>query len=253
VGRETVDFAETVLLSTVMGLAIYLSLPIVLHKNTDERRIKLLVSLAIGILIFLMGDVFSNAAAFLYNGSLYGFGSSPSNDVVFMVALAGGFLILFVAEGRSKAGLTQTELALVIAVGMGFQNLTEGLVFGSLGVALGLSRAALVVLVGFILQNVSEGFAIASPFLGKTERKAGLIALLFLVGGVPTIIGGSVGYYYNSAIFDLVFDGAAIGAILYGILPMLKALFRESSHDLQRLTYLGVFGGFFIGFLVNLL
>lgn len=247
-----VDFAETLLLSTVMGLSIYLSLPIVLHKNTDERRTKILTSVAIGILIFLMGDVFSNAAAFLYNGSLYGFGSSPSNDVVFMFALAAGFLVLFLAESRSKTGLNQTELALVIAIGMGFQNLTEGLVFGSLGVAFGLSGATLVVLVGFILQNISEGFPIASPFLGKTEGKTGLIALLFFVGGIPTVIGGSIGYYYNSAVFDLAFDGVAIGAILYAILPMLKALFRESSPGLQRLTYLGVFLGFLIGFLVNL-
>jgi zinc transporter, ZIP family len=247
-----VDLAQTALLSLVMGLSIYLSLPVVLHKNTGERRIKLLMSAAIGILIFLMGDVFSNAAAFLYNGSLYGFGSSPFNDAVFMISLAAGFLVLFIAESRSKAGLTAAEMALIIAVGMGFQNLTEGLVFGSLGVAFGLSHAALVVLVGFILQNVSEGFAIASPFLGNTERKAGLIASLFLVGGVPAIVGGSVGFFYNSPTFDLVFDGVAIGAILYAILPMLKGLFRESSPSLQRLTYLGVFLGFLVGFLVNL-
>jgi zinc transporter, ZIP family len=247
-----VDFAETVLLSSVMGLSIYLSLPIVLHKNTGERRTKILTSVAIGILIFLMGDVFSNAAASLYNGSLYGFGSSPFNDLVFMIALGAGFLVLFLAESRSKAGLTQTELALVIAIGMGFQNLTEGLVFGSLGAAIGLSGAALVVLVGFILQNISEGFPIASPFLGKTEGKAGLIALLFAVGSVPTVIGSAVGFFYHSAVFDLAFDGIAIGAILYAILPMLKALLRESSPSLQRLSYLGVFVGFLLGFLVNL-
>ncbi|HUI00310.1 MAG TPA: hypothetical protein VLX56_01625 [Nitrososphaerales archaeon] len=247
------DFAETVLLSAIMGLSIFLSLPIVLHKNTDARRTKLLTSVAIGILIFLMGDVFTDAAASLYNGSLYGYGSSPTNDVVFVSALFAGFLILFAAENRSKEGLTPTELSLVIAVGMGFQNLTEGLVFGSLGVAFGLSGAALVVLVGFILQNISEGFPIASPFLGKVQGKTGLIVVLYLVGGVPTIIGGSIGHFYNSSVFDLAFDGLAIGAILYAILPMLKALFRESSRDLLRLTYLGVFVGFVIGFLVNLL
>jgi ZIP family zinc transporter len=248
-----VDFAETVLLSSVMGFSIFLSLPIVLHRNTDERRTKLLMSAAIGILIFLMGDVFSNAAESLYNGSLYGFGSSPFNDAVFVTALAGGFFVLFLAENRSKSGLTPTQLSLVIAVGMGFQNLTEGLVFGSLGVAFGLSGATLVVLVGFILQNISEGFPIASPFLGKTQGRTSLIALLFLVGGIPTIVGGSIGYFYNSDIFSLAFDGVAIGAILYAILPMLKALFKESSPSLQRLTYLGIFAGFLIGFLVNLI
>ena len=246
------NFEETVLLSLVMGLSIYLSLPIVLHKNTDERRTKILMSIAIGILIFVMGDVFSNAAEFLSNGSLYGFGSSPSNDLVFTIALGAGFLVLFLAGSRTRAGLTPAGLSLVIAVGMGFQNLTEGLVFGSLAVTLGLSGAALVVLVGFILQNISEGFPIASPFLGKTEGKAGMIALLFTVGGIPTIVGGAIGFFYNSAIFDLAFDGIAIGAILYAILPMLKALLRESSPDMQRLSYIGVFVGFLLGFLVNL-
>jgi ZIP family zinc transporter len=199
-----------------------------------------------------MADVFSNAAASLYNGSLSGFGSSPSNDAVFGVTLAGGFLILYLAEGRSKAGLTPARLALMIAIGMGFQNLTEGLVFGSLAVAMGLTGAALVVLVGFVFQNVTEGFPIASPFLGRTEGKVRVMLILFLIGGLPTTIGGAVGFYYNSPSLDLAFDGFAIGAILYAILPMLRSLFRDSTREVMRLTYLGVFVGFFLGFLVNL-
>jgi len=246
------DFAETLVLSAIMGFSIYISLPVVLHKGTGARRIKILTAIAVGILIFLMGDVFTDAAASMYNGSLYGYGSSASNDAIFSVSLAAGFLVLYVAETRSKEGLTPTQLALVIAVGMGFQNLTEGLVFGSLGVAIGLSRAALVVLVGFIFQNITEGFPIASPFLGKPEGKLGLMLVLFLIGGLPTVMGGIVGFYYNSPTFDLVFDGVAIGAILYAILPMLKGIFRESSLDLQRLGYLGVCIGFLLGFLVNL-
>ena len=246
------DFAETLVLSSVMGLSIFVSLPIVLHKGTGQRRTTLLTAVAVGILIFLMGDVFTDAAASLYNGSLYGYGSSVSNDVLFAVALAAGFLVLFLAESRSKTGLTPTQLALVIAIGMGFQNLTEGLVFGSLGVAVGLSGAALVVLVGFIFQNITEGFPIASPFLGKAQGKMGLLLVFFLIGGLPTILGGAVGFFYNSVTYDLIFDGVAIGAILYAVLPMLKAIFRESTLEMQRLSYLGVFVGFLLGFLVNL-
>jgi zinc transporter, ZIP family len=246
------DFAETLVLSSVMGLSIFVSLPIVLHKGTGQRRTTLLTAVAVGILIFLMGDVFTDAAASLYNGSLYGYGSSVSNDVLFAIALEAGFLVLFLAESRSKKGLTPTQLALVIAVGMGFQNLTEGLVFGSLGVAVGLSGAALVVLVGFIFQNITEGFPIASPFLGKAQGEMRALLVFFLIGGLPTILGGAVGFFYNSVTFDLIFDGVAIGAILYAVLPMLRAIFRDSTLEMQRLSYLGVFVGFLLGFLVNL-
>jgi len=246
------DFAETLLLSSIMGLSIYLSLPIVLHKRTGEVMTRMLTAVATGILFFLLADIFTNAAATLYNGSLYGFGSSYSYDAIFLVTLSAGFLVLYIAENRSKTGLTAAQLSLVIATGMGFQNLTEGLVFGSLSVAFGLSGATLTVLIGFILQNITEGFPIASPFLGKTEGKTNLMMVLFLIGGVPTILGGAVGFFYNSASFDLAFDGVAMGAILYAVLPMLKSLFRESTPQRQRLSYLGVFIGFLLGFLVNL-
>src|SRR5208337_3209783 len=70
------------------------------------------------------------------------------------------------------------------------KNLTEGLVFGALGVAFGFaSGAALVVLIGFLLQNITEGFPIASPFLDRDDKKLGVIFSLFLLGGIPTIIG----------------------------------------------------------------
>lgn len=240
-------------LSAIMGFSIFLSLPVVLNKRTGERRITLLTAVAAGILVFLMGDIFSDAAASMYDGSLYGYGSSPSNDLVFAISLAAGFLVLFLGGSRSKKDLTPTQLALIIAIGMGFQNLTEGLVFGSLGVKLGLSGAALVVLVGFVFQNVTEGFPIASPFLGRAQGKEKVILAFFLIGGLPTIAGGAIGFYYNSATFGLVFDGVAVGAILYAVLPMLRAVFRDSALNLQRLGYLGVFVGFLLGFLVNLI
>jgi ZIP family zinc transporter len=246
-------FAETLLFSAIMGLSIFLSLPIVLSKKTGEMRTKLFNSIAIGILVFLVADVFTDAAAILYNGSNYGYGSSPYYDLVFAIFVSVGFLVLYNAENRSRKGLTPPQLALIIALGIGFQNLTEGLLFGSLGVKIGLAGSALVVLVGFIFQNVTEGFPITSPFFGELEKKTGVIMLLLLVGGIPAIIGGAIGYYYTSQVFDLVFYGLAIGAMLYVILPMLKNAFREMDYAKQRMVYLGVFIGFIAGFIVNLI
>lgn len=249
------DLYGTVLFSLVMGFSIFLSLPIVLRKKTSERTTRLLNAIAIGILIFLICDIFSNVAQNLYAaGYLDGYGANPILSMLFAMALAIGFFMLYVFENRSAKGLSPERMSLMIAMGMGLQNLTEGLVFGSLSASLGLfSGVALVVLVGFVLQNTTEGFPIAAPFLNSNDKKLGVMATLFLVGGLPTVIGGIVGFYCSSVSFNVFFDGLATGAILYVILPMIKHQLRDIDHIKQRLIYAGIFIGFLLGFLVNLI
>src|SRR5579875_132408 len=247
-----VALAEVFAFSAVMGLSIYLSLPLVMSKTIHKNKTILLNAVAVGILVFLMGDVFSDVSSNLYNGSLYGYGTSPFLDLVFTLSLVVGFALLLLIGERSRGGLSPAKLSLLIALGIGFQNLTEGLVFGSLGSLIGLTGVTLVVLLGFTLQNATEGFPIASPFIGKAEQKSlTLVVPLLLIGGLPTILGAVVGYYYNSSVFDTFFDGLAIGGILYVILPIFKTLFRETSAS--RTIYLGIFLGFMLGFAVNLL
>ncbi|MGO9645326.1 MAG: hypothetical protein ACLPY5_11330 [Candidatus Bathyarchaeia archaeon] len=247
------SFPEMLFFSAIMGLSIFISLPVVLRSKLDVRYTILLNAVAIGILIFLLGDIFSDVAPALNNGSLYGYGTSLLNALLFAVSFAAGFLVLYFFEARSKSGLTPTLTALIIALGIGFQNLTEGLVFGALGVTFGFaSGAALVVLIGFLFQNITEGFPIASPFLGKDDRRVGVMCTLFLVGGIPTILGGAVGFYYNLPYFAILFDGLAIGSILYVLVPMFKSIFKQSV-SMQKLVYLGLFLGFILGFLVNLI
>jgi ZIP family zinc transporter len=243
---------EVFIFSAVMGLSIYLSLPLVMSKTIRRDRTILLNAVAVGILVFLIGDVFSDVSSSLYNGSLYGYGTSPSLDLTFTASLVLGFLLLLMLGERSRGGLSPTKLSLLIALGIGFQNLTEGLVFGSLGSLIGVTGITLVVLLGFTLQNATEGFPIASPFIAKADQKSlTLVVPLLLVGGLPTILGAVIGYYYNSTAFDTFFDGLAIGGILYVILPIFKTLFRETSTN--RTIYLGIFLGFIVGFAVNLL
>jgi zinc transporter, ZIP family len=247
------NFWVMLALSAVIGFSIYLSLPVVLHKRAGEMTRAVINSAAIGILIFLIADVFADVNTFTNDEAYYGL------DFVFIVSFAVAYLVLYGAENRSRerSVLTATQTALIIALGIGFQNLTEGLVFGASYASVGFVALSAVVFVGFLLQNITEGFPIASPFSGR-DWHVGQIAGLFFIGGIPTLIGGAVGFFYASSLFDVIFDGVAIGAIVYVILPMIKSCFRSTgSAELditkQRLTYLGMFIGFVVGFLVNII
>lgn len=251
------NFPELVVLSAVMGLSIFLSMPIVLSKSMRSRTVILLNAVAIGILVFLLADVFSDVAPIIYsNPNNAGYIAVPEYAIAFLVAAVVCFLILFFSEHRGPNASASPHLtALIIALAIGFQNLTEGLVFGA-NWAAGAIGLVSVIFVGFFIQNVTEGFPITSPLLGQSDRRIGLLTVFFLIGGLPTILGGIVGYFFNSNLLDVVFDALAIGAILYCILPMLRVAFRpgdtpEASRLKQRLLYLGVLVGFAVGFLTN--
>jgi zinc transporter, ZIP family len=252
------DFPALVALSAAMGLSIYLSMPIIFRKAVGSRTITLLNSGAIGILVFLLADLFLDVGPTIYSDPTSGYLADGTYAFVFVLSVGLCFMILFFAEHRSKgSSLSPAGIALIVALAIGFQNLTEGLVFGSSWAA-GVAGLTTVVFVGFFLQNITEGFPITSPLLGAAERRAGMISIFFLIGGLPTIIGGVTGYFYNSEMLDLVFDSLAIGAILYSIIPMLRVAFRpadppQATYLKQRLTYVGILAGFLVGFVVNAL
>ncbi len=249
------NFILTVVFSFIMGFSIYLSMPLIMRKKTSKNLMSLLNAIAIGILIFLISDIFSGVSSYLYkNNSLYGYGANPVIGIVFACALAIGFFMLYYFEKNPKGGSTATKLSLMIAIGIGLQNLTEGLVFGSLSANIGfLSGAALVVLIGFILQNITEGFPIVAPLLREEERNPWKILILLLIGGLPTVIGGVTGFYYSSKVFEVFFSGLAIGTILYVLIPMIRHQLKDIDVLRHRILYLGIFLGFLIGFLVNLI
>jgi len=259
-------------LTAAMGMSIFLSLPIVYSRRAQGSWSTVLNAVAIGILVFLLADVFSDAAAIIFPG---GYVADPTYSVAFVLAFSGSFLALFAVDNlpqrsNSQVGVSRPAApgrlpseepgprttALMIALGIGLQNLTEGLVFG-VNWATGALGVLAVVFLGFFLQNVTEGFPIASPFLGSNGRRslAGLTGL-FLVGGLPTLVGGAIGYFWSSDLFLVSFDALAIGAIAYVVLPMLRVAFRplptrELALHRNRIVYIGTMLGFVLGFAVN--
>lgn len=251
---EENTFAAAMLLSLIMGFSIFLSFPLTRKGQMKLSYSVFLVSGASGILIFLIADIFSDVSSILYKPGQYV--SNIPFSLVFAVSVLLIFTVLFFLENSWRKPVenldrTPERIATIIAVGMGLQNLTEGLVFGSTYAA-GLSGLLLVILVGFILQNFTEGFPIASPFLGRANGRSGFIGILYLIGGFPTVLGTLIGLLYFSDLFVIIFDGLAIGAIVYVLIPMVRSLLRQAEiGHLLRYVYIGILIGFVVGFLVN--
>lgn len=244
-----------IFMSIIMGFSIYLSWPFLLIKKLNTTVTKFLISIAIGILIFIVADIFSDVSTVLYsNSSLIG---NFYASIIFILSLVLMFLILFLIEGsrflkRTSLDQFNIKLPLMISTGMGLQNLTEGMILGS-SWKMGSVSFSIVILVGFILQNFTEGFPIISPFIDKTGPSNGVIAIFYFIGGFPTIFGSLFGYYFFGKMIVVSIDGAALGAILFIIFPMIRSLVsnRNYANDVASIE-LGILAGFLMGLLVNL-
>ena len=247
------NFFLEIILSALIGLSIFLSYPIVTSKKISRKYQTFLTAIAVGILIFLVSDIFSDVSLILFSGnSLYGYGTNTVFDIEFIASLFAGFFMLYIFEFRPGVELKSFHISLMISIGIGLQNLTEGLVFGSNAATIGFSGVTLVVFTGFVVQNIAEGFPIGAPMFGEKKILRNYLPVFFLIGGIPTILGGGIGYYLTSVTFELIFDGLAIGSILYIIVSMSPALFRNINREIKKHLYLGVFFGFVLGLVVNL-
>ena len=77
--------------------------------------------------------------------------------------------------------------------GIGLHNFGEGLAIGQ-SAAAGELTLALVLIIGFGLHNTTEGFGIVGPMAGEAELPSwGFLALMGLIGGGPTFLGTLIG------------------------------------------------------------
>lgn len=258
-----VDVVELVLLGSIAGFTIFLGLPVALLGIGDRVR-GLLNAFTVGILLFLIVDVFSHAwdlttasAVSAFHGA--GSPSEASVDLVLMFSgITLGLLGLVVYErsymGKSQEGVAPTKVSTMTALGIGAHNLSEGLAIGQayLGGLIGLnSGLAIVLVVGFAAHNATEGFGITAPLAGMDPRpKVSFLAKVLFIGGVPTLLGtlmGSVAFSPRAYVFFLALAG---GALVYVTMLMFNAGRRRYSSGLMML---GIFLGLCLGFLTDLI
>ncbi|MFW9929987.1 MAG: ZIP family metal transporter [Candidatus Thorarchaeota archaeon] len=268
------DLIQLLLLGAIAGFTIFLGFPLALLP-TKQRTKGFLVALATGILIFLVIDVFEHAWESVetsVSDSLEGIGTITDSVVLLstmFVGIAIGLVGLAIYEvkymnkslipdspgnnlsaNNDHLEISPSKLALMIAIGIGAHNLSEGLAIGQ-SFATNEIGLALLLVIGFGAHNATEGFGIIGP-LGGSDKKPSLSFLikLGLIGGGPTFVGTLLGSLWISSIAYVLFLSLAGGALIFVILLMYRVATKTTS---DSLIMLGIFIGLSAGFLTDLL
>jgi ZIP family zinc transporter len=283
-----VDLSKTLILGFIAGVTIVLGLPVGRLRRPMPSLRLFLNATAVGVLLFLVWDVFSAAwepidgalaAVHDHSGGLapvFGYGSLFAGGLCagllslvayerYMSKVAGrtvkpqfGPGAMSVRELPGRPGIASwspaRRLALLIAVGIGLHNFAEGLAIGQSAASNQVALATLLV-IGFGLHNATEGFGIVAPLAGDAGSDGAarrpswpFLLGLALIGGGPTFVGTAVGHGFTSEAVSVVFLTLAAGSIIYVVAQLLGMAAKAKRSDL--LAY-GLLVGLLAGFLTD--
>lgn len=214
-------------------------------RQLGRRTMTFLMAATAGLLVFLGLDTLAEALEFAAEvpASFQGIG-------LIGIGAVGTFMLLdAISKKQTQVTGDETDrrlaIAFMIAVGIGFHNLGEGL---AIGAAYNVGEAALgtFLVVGFIIQNITEGLGIIAPVL-RDKPTIGRLAIMGLIGGGPAIIGAWIGGYAPSPFLAVLFLAVGAGAIFQVIYEIAKLIQKDTAREAMPMT---VFSGVLTGMML---
>lgn len=239
------------LLGTYVGI-----LPVMLgllwlpfFRAVGWRWFRFLMAVTIGLLLFLVVEA-------LIEGIETAQDSAPAFGgtlLVFAGALF-AYLLLKAADSQLRRehsdSFTGANVALLVAIGIGLHNLSEGLGIGA-AYAIGSVAFGTFLVVGFTIQNVTEGLAIVAPLARGKPQIARLVAL-GLLAGAPAIVGAWIGSIaFNASLAALLF-GVAAGAVVQVAEVIWPAMRDSAGRAVNFLSLAGIATGFGVLYVTSL-
>ncbi|HEV3294987.1 MAG TPA: hypothetical protein VG123_38910 [Streptosporangiaceae bacterium] len=268
--------SQIALLGAIAGFTIFIGLPLGRARAAMPRTKAFLNALAIGILVFLLWDVLTNAWAPVSAAlARHHFGTAAADGTVMLVCLGAGLIGLVhldrwlkrrgarlrpegpgaataqpavIPAGPDAAAARAAALSLLIAIGIGMHNFGEGMAIGA-SAAAGRISLALLLVIGFGAHNATEGFGIVAPLAACGVRPSWpRLALLGLIGGGPTFLGTLIGMQVTAPLLTIAFLALAAGSILYVVIELL-AVARATK--MKELVAWGILLGLILGFVTD--
>lgn len=214
-------------------------------RQLGRRTMTFLMAATAGLLIFLGLDTLAEAleVAAEVPSAFQGIG-------LIGIGTVATFLLLDAiskrqAESTGNESERRLAIALMIAIGIGFHNLGEGL---AIGAAYNVGEIALgtFLVVGFIIQNITEGLGIIAPVL-RDRPSVSRLALMGLIGGAPAILGAWIGGYTPSPFLAVLFLAIGTGAIFQVVYAIARLMQRDTARESMSLT---IFSGVLTGMLL---
>jgi zinc transporter ZupT len=214
-------------------------------RQLGRRTMTFLMAATAGLLIFLGLDTLAEAleVAAEVPSAFQGIG------LIGIGAVATFLLLDAISKRQTEITGSESErrlaIALMIAIGIGFHNLGEGL---AIGAAYNVGEIALgtFLVVGFIIQNITEGLGIIAPVL-RDRPGIGRLALMGLIGGAPAIVGAWIGGYTPSPFLAVLFLAIGTGAIFEVVYEIAKLIQKDTARESMPMT---VFSGVLTGMLL---